>query len=114
MKIKKFIKVFNNYRKPEDKFFIGLLIVCCLLLFLFAKTHGYTLLGLTSVKQPTPTSEILMLTPTPAFSPTETPTVYYPSPTIDPDPVITCNSSYSKCLGQSIKIKQSECPNITC
>jgi len=49
-------------------------------------------------------------TETPTDTPTPIPQVYQPPA----DPIITCNSTYPKCLGQSIQIKQSECPNITC
>ncbi len=60
-------------------------------------------------------------TPSPSENPTPSPT-YIPTPTpkkvqpvyTDPDPVITCTSSYPNCSGQSIKAKQSACSKITC
>ena len=55
-----------------------------------------------------------MLSPSPTETLTNTPTPVpqvYQAPA---DPIITCNSTYPSCLGQSIQVRQSECPNITC
>jgi len=58
--------------------------------------------------QPLPT---LMPTNTPI--PTPSPTVT-PKPYVNPDPITDCVSSYPNCKGESIRLKQSQCSNITC
>lgn len=54
------------------------------------------------------------VTPTPTAIPT-----FVPKPTVvqvytDPDPVVDCKSSYPNCYGSTIKLKRSQCSNITC
>jgi flagellar basal body-associated protein FliL len=58
-------------------------------------------------------------TPTPPIEATSTPEVKSPTPTsipvyVDPDPIITCTSSNQNCVGESISVRRSACPSITC
>lgn len=49
------------------------------------------------------------ITPPPYQKPPETKQVY-----VDPDPIITCTSSYPNCLGKSLQVRQSECSKTYC
>jgi|GEM_PF-6681885 len=51
--------------------------------------------------------------PTHTTTPTPLPTVQKPV-YVDPDPIIDCESSYPNCKGNFIRVRKSQCPNITC
>lgn len=57
----------------------------------------------------TPTPTLVLQTP----EPTQTPKPVVIK-TIDPDPIINCESSYPNCKGTSIKVRSSQCSKITC
>lgn len=59
---------------------------------------------------PTPSPTV---TPYPTDEPTQYPTVKVIYPTVDPDPVITCNI-HSDCGGGTMQLRRSVCNNSTC
>lgn len=107
-KKKKEINFFGNLSK-QSFILIAFFIFICVLIFLNAKISNYNI-GL-NIAKPAPTIDI----PYPSVLPTITPT---PSPIpvyVDPDPIISCTSSYPNCVGQAgIQVRRSQCSNIIC
>jgi len=60
-----------------------------------------------------PTQPLPTLAPTSTPMPTPSPTAT-PKPYVNPDPITDCVSSYPNCNGESIRLKKSQCSNITC
>lgn len=115
-----FIVGFKKKNKPS--FFTKKILIICLVYFLISPSI-FAFEGNKAIKNEDYRKEhYVFITPTPIptievkLTPTVTPkkTVKPIQKAVDTDPITDCVSSATECKGSSIKIRKSQCPNVTC
>ncbi|MFA5750001.1 MAG: hypothetical protein WC895_02150 [Candidatus Shapirobacteria bacterium] len=121
-----FLAMFIRYKQKKNQASILTknILVICLIYFLISPSvfaiEGYKAKNNEDYKN----KYYIEITPTPIFivettitlTPTTIPKkiVQPTQKTVDTDPIIDCVSSYPNCNGSSIKLRRSQCSNITC